>query len=69
MRVTMQEYSAARVGQEWRPEDHAMLVHHLAEIERTAVELVRRTSEDRELREAAGRRLQARENVARRENG
>jgi len=58
--MTLQEHSAARVGREWRPEDHAALVHHLAEIDRTAVEMV-----DRELRQAAGRRLQARENLER----
>ena len=41
-RPTFIEACNSRIGQEWRPEDQIALVAHIAEIEKTYQELIRR---------------------------
>ena len=40
------DYSAARVGQTWTEEDHAALLHHLAQVDELCIAIWKRMRND-----------------------
>jgi hypothetical protein len=43
MPQTPQEHSESRIGHVWRESDHEAICHHIAEIDRTAIEVMRQS--------------------------